>query len=491
MRGQPQLLKASRTRLFQPGSLNFPLCLQPGLVKRQALPKLALLLLELLRSQPNFGLVASLRDVEAPAFQRRLLLDLLRTNVQIAGCQTKLLKTAGLLFLHLRGKLLPRGRELRFLQRQRPPFQLGLLLQLARTDIDFRRVTSLLEIKAPALKLCFLRQLLGAKSQFLRIDAQRLQAGRLRLGHLRGELLALRLKASLFDGQRASLQGRFLLELLGAQPKILLLNAKAAQPQLTLEFLLDVELPLLFGSGNTELLALLGKPLPLQRILRLVLRFLNAELTTLQGGVLLDLLRPQRQFLRRKPKLLDARNLLFGQLQPELLGLLLELLVAKAKFLLRDAQLRRKLRLLLRLRLGKLLLLHLKPRFLNGQRPPLQGRLLLQLLGAEVDFLLLDPQPAKAKLALQLLLDVKLPTLFRLLLRRQRLRATDLPRQLTKTELLTQRQFRRRQLPLLLQLRGLQRLLTIELILALPELRRRQPLLKLLGLPNTPRLKLR
>ena len=84
----------------------------------------------------------------------------------------------------------------------------------------------------------------------------------------------------------------------------------------------------------------------------MVLRLLNRELTALKLGFLLQLLRPEAQFLLRDAILLEPSRLGFTKLRPELL------------------------------------LLHLQPGLFQRQLSALRSRFLLQLLGAEIDLLL-------------------------------------------------------------------------------------------------------
>ena len=217
--------------------------------------------------------------------------------------------------------------------------------------------------------------------------------------------------------------------------------------------------------------------------LRQIAGLFQVQRTALQLRLLLELLGAEVHFCQ-------VTGLLEIQRATLELRFLLELLGTKTQLLCIDTQRLQASGLRLGHLCRKLLALGGQSGFLNRQLTALRRGFLLQLLGAEVDFLLLDAQPTQPELAPQLLFGVELPALFRLLLGGQRLRPTDLPRQFSKAELLTQRQFRGRQLALLRRLGGLQRLLALKLKLALPELRRRQPFLKLLGLPHATRLEL-
>ena len=114
------------------------------------------------------------------------------------------------------------------------------------------------------------------------------------------------------------LRGNLLPELRGLildplrfEPKFLLADAQLLQPRL-----------LILGQLEPKLLSLLSNALALQLVGRDVLRLRHGNLPALQCRFLLQLLDANPQFLRRQPKLLDARRLLFGQLQTELLPLL-------------------------------------------------------------------------------------------------------------------------------------------------------------------------
>ena len=193
-----------------------------------------------------------------------------------------------------------------------------------------------------------------------------MQAKLLRLlGNLLLLQLVLRLVLGFRNRQLATLQLGFLLKPLGLQAQLLHGNA-----------ILLKSTGLLLVKRHPKLLGLLRQPLALNADLRLILGLLNRKGPPLQLRLLLQFLCPKPQLLLRHPKLLHPRHLLFGQRRPELLAL------------------------------------GLQTGFLNGQLTPLESGFLLELLGAKIDFLLLDTQPADPQRPLQFLLDIELPLAF-------------------------------------------------------------------------------
>ena len=109
------------------------------------------------------------------------------------------------------------------------------------------------------------------------------------------------------NGQLTALQLRFLLQLLGAKPQLLLTDLQLLEAS-----------RLLFPKLQPELLALLSNALLFEVVLRLVLRHLRRELLSELGRLVLHPLSFQSQLLLRNTQLLQADLLVLGQLQAKL-----------------------------------------------------------------------------------------------------------------------------------------------------------------------------